>query len=114
MPASEIPIGSRIVAIADAYEAMISDRPYSPAMAHQAAIEELKRQRGSQFDPDLVDVFVALAGDGMTETGERYGVPAFGPTGASRQPAVPAVRGRPGSPSRADAEKSSSRRVLSS
>jgi HD-GYP domain-containing protein (c-di-GMP phosphodiesterase class II) len=70
---SEIPIGSRIVAIADAYEAMISHRPYSPAMAHDAAIEELKRQRGSQFDPDLVDVFIALVGDGLMENGERYG-----------------------------------------
>jgi two-component system cell cycle response regulator len=73
---SEIPIGSRIVAIADAYEAMISDRPYSSAMAHDAALEELRRQRGSQFDPELVDVFIALVGDGLTDTGERYGTVA--------------------------------------
>ncbi len=59
---AEIPIGSRIVAIADAYEAMISDRPYKRAMPHQAALEELRRQRGIQFDPELVDVFVSLAG----------------------------------------------------
>jgi diguanylate cyclase (GGDEF)-like protein len=74
---SEIPIGSRIVAIADAYEAMISDRPYSPAISHQAALDELIRQRGSQFDPELVDVFVALVGDGRTETGRQYGAPAY-------------------------------------
>ena len=74
---NEIPIGSRIVAIADAYEAMISDRPYSPAMPHEAALEELRRQRGSQFDPELVDVFVALVGDGLTESGERYGAPSI-------------------------------------
>ena len=73
----EIPIGSRIVAIADAYEAMISDRPYSPAMPHQDAIDELLRERGSQFDPDLVDVFVALVGDGRTETGRQYGAPDY-------------------------------------
>jgi diguanylate cyclase (GGDEF)-like protein len=74
---SEIPIGSRIVAIADAYEAMISDRPYSPAMSHQAALDELLRERGTQFDPDLVDVFIALVGDGRTESGRQYGAPLF-------------------------------------
>ena len=74
---NEIPIGSRIVAIADAYEAMISDRPYSPAMSHQAALDELLRERGTQFDPDLVDVFIALVGDGRTESGRQYGAPLF-------------------------------------
>jgi len=85
---SEIPIGSRIVAIADAYEAMISDRPYSLAIPHEQAVDELKRQRGTQFDPDLVDVFVALVGDGLTETGERYGtVPAPVPAPPRRKKA---------------------------
>jgi diguanylate cyclase (GGDEF)-like protein len=60
---AEIPIGSRIVAIADAYEAMISVRPYKRAMSHAEAISELRRQRGVQFDPELVDVFVSLVGD---------------------------------------------------
>jgi two-component system, cell cycle response regulator len=61
---SEIPIGSRIVAIADAYEAMISDRPYSASMSHEEALAELERERGVQFDPDLVDLFVALVREG--------------------------------------------------
>jgi len=61
---AEIPIGSRIVAIADAYEAMISDRPYSGPMSHSDALGELERQRGIQFDPDLVDTFIMLVGDG--------------------------------------------------
>ncbi len=61
---AEIPIGSRIVAIADAYEAMISDRPYSAAMSHRDAVDELERQAGIQFDPDLVELFIRLVGDG--------------------------------------------------
>jgi HD-GYP domain-containing protein (c-di-GMP phosphodiesterase class II) len=61
---AEIPIGSRIVAIADAYEAMRSNRPYKPSITHEAAIAELRRQRGTQFDPELVDMFVELYGAG--------------------------------------------------
>ncbi len=59
---ADIPIGSRIVAIADAYEAMISERPYKRAMSHSEAIAELRRNRGVQFDPELVDVFLSLVG----------------------------------------------------
>ena len=61
---AEIPLGSRIVSIADAYEAMISERPYKRALSHHEAIVELQRQRGSQFDPELVDLFVSLVGTG--------------------------------------------------
>ena len=61
---AEIPIGSRIVAIADAYEAMISPRPYKAPMTHDEAIRELRSQRGVQFDPELVEVFVSLVGEG--------------------------------------------------
>lgn len=62
---AEIPLGSRIVAIADAYEAMISERPYKRALSHQEAIVELQRHRGIQFDPELVNVFVSLVGTGL-------------------------------------------------
>jgi diguanylate cyclase (GGDEF)-like protein len=63
---AEIPIGSRIVAIADAYEAMLSNRPYKPSMTHEQALAELRRQRGTQFDPDLVDMFVDLYASGTS------------------------------------------------
>jgi diguanylate cyclase (GGDEF)-like protein len=56
----EIPVGARIVAIADAYEAMIAGRPYRAAVGHDAAIKELRRHAGVQFDPDLVERFAAL------------------------------------------------------
>jgi diguanylate cyclase (GGDEF)-like protein len=61
----EIPIGARIVAISDAYEAMIAGRPYRRAITHQAAIAELRRTAGVQFDPVLVDQFAALFERGM-------------------------------------------------
>ena len=56
----EIPLGSRIVSIADAYDAMIQDRPYKRAISHDAALAELGRHAGGQFDPELVDIFVRL------------------------------------------------------
>jgi putative nucleotidyltransferase with HDIG domain len=55
-----IPLASAIIGVADAYNAMTSCRPYRKAMAPQAAIEQLHRGAGTQFDPHLVDVFVAV------------------------------------------------------
>ena len=59
----DIPLGSRIVSIADAYDAMIQDRPYKRAIGHDEALHELHRHAGTQFDPELVEVFVRLFGD---------------------------------------------------
>jgi HD-GYP domain-containing protein (c-di-GMP phosphodiesterase class II) len=56
----EIPLGARIVQIIDAWDAMTSDRPYRQAMTKSAAIAELRRQEGTQFDPKLVACFLRV------------------------------------------------------
>ena len=56
----EISIVARIIAIADTYDAITSDRPYRKAVSRQAAITEIQRCAGAQFDPEIVKVFVAL------------------------------------------------------
>lgn len=53
----EIPIGARILALADAFDAMTSQRCYRPAKSADKALEEIKISSGSQFDPDVVDAF---------------------------------------------------------
>ena len=56
----EIPLGARIVAVADAYDAMTHDRPYKLAMSHEEAVRELQMHSGTQFDPDVVRAFLDL------------------------------------------------------
>jgi HD-GYP domain-containing protein (c-di-GMP phosphodiesterase class II) len=56
----EIPLESRIVAVADAYEAMTHDRVYRPAIGHEAACRELREGAGTQFDPEVVDAFLRV------------------------------------------------------
>jgi diguanylate cyclase (GGDEF)-like protein len=56
----DIPLGARIVAVADAYDAMMHDRPYKAAVGHVAAVSELRRHAGMQFDPALVELFCDL------------------------------------------------------
>ncbi|MGI6702798.1 MAG: HD domain-containing phosphohydrolase [Clostridia bacterium] len=54
----EIPLPSRILAVADAYDAMTQDRPYRRAMSAEDAAAEIKKNAGSQFDPEIVRVFL--------------------------------------------------------
>ncbi len=58
----EIPIESRIVSACDAFSAMTTDRPYRPALALEAAVKELHRCAGTQFDPVVVKPLIALVG----------------------------------------------------
>jgi len=56
----KIPLGSRIISVVDAYQAMTSDRPYRRAFSKEKAIYELKRRAGSQFDPEIVRIFIRI------------------------------------------------------
>jgi HD-GYP domain-containing protein (c-di-GMP phosphodiesterase class II) len=56
--AEEIPLEARVLGVADAFDAMTSDRPYRPALAVDDALAEVDRCAGTQFDPELARVFV--------------------------------------------------------
>ena len=58
----EIPLFSRIIAVADAFDAMTGERPYQRTKTQSEAIEELKRGMGTQFDPEIVKIFCPLVG----------------------------------------------------
>ncbi len=56
----EIPLGSRIFAVADTLDAMTSDRPYRKALPFAKAFEEIRREAGRQFDPQVVEIFASI------------------------------------------------------
>jgi len=56
----EIPVGARVLAIADCYDALTSDRPYRRALAHNSAIAMIHERRGSMFDPEMTDAFMQI------------------------------------------------------
>ncbi len=56
----DIPLGARIIAVADSFDAMTTERPYRPAFSVSEAVEELRRCRGTQFDPEVVDAFLRI------------------------------------------------------
>jgi putative two-component system response regulator len=60
----EIPIGARIITIVDAYDAMTTDRPYRAALSQEEAVRRLREARGTQFDPQVLDIFLGLVESG--------------------------------------------------
>ena len=64
----QIPLNARIVCVADAFEAMVSNRSYRQALDKDVAIRELMKQKGTQFDPFIVDVFIECLNDSPFET----------------------------------------------
>lgn len=66
-----LPLESRILAVADSFDAMTSTRSYRVAMSQRFALNELRRHGGTQFDPEIVETFVAA----LVASGEQYGLP---------------------------------------
>jgi putative two-component system response regulator len=60
LEADRIPLAGRIVAVADVFDALLQKRPYKPAWPIDAAVAEIGRQRGMQFDPNIVDAFMRV------------------------------------------------------
>ena len=58
---NNIPLSARLMAVADVYDALISERVYKAAFPHEQAVEIIRDGRGSHFDPDMVDAFLALS-----------------------------------------------------
>jgi two-component system cell cycle response regulator len=63
----EIPLGARIISVCDSFDAMTSPRPYAKELSSEQAIRELSRSAGTQFDPEVVEAFVAVQTDLTTQ-----------------------------------------------
>ena len=63
----EIPVEARVLAVADAFDAMTSDRPYRSALTHEEALAEIERCAGTQFDPKIARVFLEAFGETEAE-----------------------------------------------
>lgn len=69
----EIPLNARIIGIADAFDAMTANRVYRKKLDLEYVLEELRKGRGTQFDPNLVDILLGLIDDGTIDVNEIYG-----------------------------------------
>jgi len=66
-----IPLGARVIAVADAFDAMTSDRPYRAAMSIAESVQEIARCAGTQFDPTIVTAFLEAVRTGTTQAPKR-------------------------------------------
>ena len=60
----DIPLYGRIIGVADAFDAMTANRVYRKKLAPSQVIDELKKNRGKQFDPQIIDILLSLIDDG--------------------------------------------------
>lgn len=83
-----IPIGARIIAVADAFDAMTSERPYRSALTRENAWQELEKGKGAQFDPVVVEAFVEATRDATVTSSRPVSERDALPPGASPAPQV--------------------------
>lgn len=83
---NDIPLGARIFAVADTFDAMTSDRPYRKALPLSAAMEEIRSESGSQFDPDVVRVLSTIPA--AVWDGIRHQIAGLGGSVASKRAAL--------------------------
>jgi putative two-component system response regulator len=80
----EIPLEGRITAVADVFDALLSDRPYRPALNLEKTVEVIEKGRGSQFDPQMVDILLEHLDEALSvrDPGQPHAVePGMGPIG---------------------------------
>lgn len=78
----DICIGAKIFAVVDTYDAITSDRPYRKAQTHEVAIEEIEKMSGTQFDPSIVNAWLAIPKQEIISLKERAEMFTFGDGGA--------------------------------
>lgn len=76
----EIPLGARVIAVVDAFDAMTSNRPYRKALSRREALRRIAAGAGEQWDPSIVSAFLAMIGEGAPVLGEAPGARAMDPT----------------------------------
>jgi two-component system, cell cycle response regulator len=86
----EIPLAARIVFVCDSYDAMVSERPYGQSMTEEEALAELRGCAGGQFDPRVVEAFLAEHGSRATDRDRKDQRQKAPPRKVRRTPATPA------------------------